>query len=458
MAVISNLSVSLTANMKGLDRGLKKAKRKLKAFTGSVLNAKTTIIGALGVGGIGAALAKSTSAWEKQEMAIASLRAANESMGRSAVNITEDMIKEASALQRQGIIGDEAIIQGMSFLTTFSQIPDSLLPRATRAMVDLMAKTGESGQAAANKIGKAAMGMIGPLQIAGITISDSTKAYAKNQKELQKMAEKAGINLRGMTDNGKLFKMILADIESQIGGTNKALAATDSGGLKQFKNSIGDLWELVGKIVLKSGLSKWARQLSQDIDNSKFSVDKLSISFGQWLTESALNISPFVQALKGIQLVLKSLNIAFSGFGALVTGTLRNGAEAVKNFGEIFGFNIGKQAFTELDRSYADQLKRIQRLKSEASELVGEIANRSFAKNLESKLEEFNRRSTLLDKAVKSGSINKPVATPKAQGRIEKLIISPGSSEIKAMNIPQIDKTNDLLGRILNTRTAAVAG
>lgn len=457
MAVISNLSVSLTANMRGLDRGLKKARRRLKSFKDSVFNVKTAIAGALGVGGVGAVINSSLGAWRTQEMAVASLEAANNSMGRSTVNLTDNMKRLASQLQREGIIGDEAILQGMSFLSTYSQIPDELLPRATRAMVDLMAKTGESGQSAANKIGKAAMGMIGPLQIAGITISDGTKAMSKNQKEMQKMADKAGINLRGMVDNGSLFKSILTDIESQIGGTNKTLAATNSGAILQLKNSLGDLNELLGKIV-SSGIGKWARQLSADIDNSKISVDGMAMSFKKWMTETILNVAPLVQAFKGIQLVVKSLNIAFSGFGLLVTGTFRNLAEHVRNFGRITGTNIGQHTFSELDRSYNKQLKRLDRLKNEASTLVEEISNRSFESALQNKLKEFDRRATITDAAVKAGVIQKPVTAPKFQGKIEKLIINPGSTDIRLMNIPQLDKTNELLGRMLGNRPVAVAG
>ena len=454
MAVISNLSVSLTANMKGLDRGLKKAKRRLKEFKSNVLNVKTAIAGALGIGGVGAVINSSLSAWREQEMAVASLEAANRSMGRSTVNLTDDMKRLASQLQREGIIGDEAILQGMSFLSTYSQIPDELLPRATRAMVDLMAKTGESGQSAANKIGKAAMGMIGPLQIAGITISDSTKAYAKNQKEMQRMAEEAGINLRGMTDGGKLFKMILSDIESQISGTNKTLAATNSGAIQQLRNSMGDLNELIGKIV-SSGIGKWARQLSADIDNQSISVDGLATNFKRWLTETILDVAPFVQAFKGIQLVIKSLRIAFSGFGALVTGTLRNGAKAIKDFGDIFGLNIGTHAFEELDKSYKEQLQNIQTLKREASDLVGEIANRSFEKSLKAKLKDFDRRAQKTDQEFQSP---KTTSKPKPQGRIETLIVNPASADVRVNNLPQLDRTNDLLSQILGRRSAAVAG
>lgn len=54
MALISQLSVNLNANTKGLEKGFKRARRKVKDFTGSIFNIKTAVAGALGIGGIGA--------------------------------------------------------------------------------------------------------------------------------------------------------------------------------------------------------------------------------------------------------------------------------------------------------------------------------------------------------------------------------------------------------------------
>lgn len=456
MAVISNLSVSLTANTRGLSKGLTKAKRQVKSFVGSVVSLKGGIIGALGIGGIGAALTTSLNAWRTQEQAMASLEAANNSMGRSTVGMTESMFKLAAQLQREGIIGDEAIIQGQSFLSTFSQIPDELMPRATRAMVDLMAKTGRTGSAAANMIGKAAMGQSGALKIAGITLSDMTLNAIKADNAMKKMAQGAGVNLRGLTDNGKTFKLILADIESQIGGTNKALAKTDTGAFDQLANSLGDLKEIAGKVVA-SGLGKWARQLSEDIDNNKISVDGLALSFKKWSVETLLSVAPVVESFKGIKLVIKSLKIAFMGFGALVTGMAANVATQLSSLGNIFGLSVSKGLADDLNNSYNEQLKNIAKLKIEAGNLAGSIADQTFSNNLKARLKEFEARATALDKKIKSPP---PITEPKPQGRLEVLTPGGGSMDMKALfgNNPQIDETNKILNQMLNNPRIAVAG
>lgn len=54
MALISQLSVNLNANTKGLEKGFKRAQRKVKNFTNSIFNIKTAVAGVLGIGGIGA--------------------------------------------------------------------------------------------------------------------------------------------------------------------------------------------------------------------------------------------------------------------------------------------------------------------------------------------------------------------------------------------------------------------
>lgn len=74
-----------------------------------------------------------------QEQAEAGVRQAMISMGRYTDQAFEGIKRMASALQQTSTFGDEAILIGTKFLLTYKQIPESLLPRTMKAMVDLAA-------------------------------------------------------------------------------------------------------------------------------------------------------------------------------------------------------------------------------------------------------------------------------------------------------------------------------
>lgn len=186
--------------------------------------------------------------FEKQDQAVAALDASIGSMGRTTKDLSIRLQELARQIQDEGIIGDEAIIHGQSFLATYSDITDELLPRTTRVMADLAAKMGGDVVSAANTMGKASMGMIGELSRIGITLSDAAK-------------------------ESKDFKIIIGEIESQVGGMNAALAATNTGGLKQFKNNWGDIKERMGEALAYAG-GPTLRQLGQELDISAAATER----------------------------------------------------------------------------------------------------------------------------------------------------------------------------------------
>jgi len=160
----------------------------------------------------------------RQEEAVAGFEQAMRSMGRYTEIFSKQLQDLASQIQSEGIIGDEAILEGTKFLATYKDISDETLPRAMRVMTDIAALMGGDMRSAANMVGKASMGMVGELRRAGITISEATM-------------------------KSKDFNAILREIEEQVAGQNKALAATSAGGMKQFANAWGDLKEQIGTVL-----------------------------------------------------------------------------------------------------------------------------------------------------------------------------------------------------------------
>lgn len=218
------------------------------------INRLTGAYTALGTA-IGAAFSVATARrlindFKMQEQAVAGLEASLASMGRTTEGLSGQLQALASQIQGEGIIGDEAIIQGQSFLTTYSKISDEMLPRATRLMVDLAAKMRGDVVGAANMVGKASMGMVGELARAGITFSEETK-------------------------KSKDFVKILEEMEAQVAGVNKQLGETATGGIDQFDMALGDLREQFGEI-LALGVTDYLRDMKDEMKLSDETVRELS--------------------------------------------------------------------------------------------------------------------------------------------------------------------------------------
>lgn len=215
---------------KGVNKNLKKTEGGLNKLKGAAVAVFAALAG-------GALVRGNVAAYAQQEQAVAALDASIGSMGRTTNGLSKELQALASQIQGEGILGDEAIIQGQSFLTTYSAITDQLLPRTTRLMADLAAKMGGDTKSAANLLGKASLGMVGELARVGITLSESTK-------------------------KSKDFGAILTEIEQQVGGMNKALGDTASGGMKQFANAWGDIREDAGGVIAL-GLADHMRDLAR---------------------------------------------------------------------------------------------------------------------------------------------------------------------------------------------------
>jgi hypothetical protein len=189
-----------------------------------LFNLKSIAIGALAGWGIKRVVGEFERLAGVQEQAEATLKQAMVSMERYSEGAFEAMKEHASALQKVTTFGDEATLSGMKFLMTYKDITDDLMPRASRAMLDLAALMGGDTRQAANMLGKASMGLAGELRRVGITIDEDVA--------------KAGD-----------FAAILSEIEKQVGGQAEALATTDAGKIQRFGNVWGDIKEKIGAAI-----------------------------------------------------------------------------------------------------------------------------------------------------------------------------------------------------------------
>lgn len=157
----------------------------------------------------------------------------------------------ASALQKQGIIGDEVALSGSQQLATFAKYPstiNTLMP----AMENLLAQqkgvnaTAEDATNIGNLMGKVLQGQTGALRRVGVSFDEGQEKVLKYGTE----QEKAAMLAKVITDN--------------VGNMNKTMAQTPEGKIQQMKNALGDLTEQLGA-ALAPTLASVANFLSANV-------------------------------------------------------------------------------------------------------------------------------------------------------------------------------------------------
>lgn len=157
----------------------------------------------------------------------------------------------ASALQKQGVIGNEVTLSGAQQLATYASMPETvnkLLP----AMDDLLVQqkgvnaTAEDATAMANLFGKAMMGNTGALRRVGISFTAAQEEVLKYGTEEEKAA-------------------MLAEVVNQnVGKMNETFAQTPEGQMAQLRNTLGDIGERLGTALLPA-LASAAKWISENV-------------------------------------------------------------------------------------------------------------------------------------------------------------------------------------------------
>jgi hypothetical protein len=215
-------------------KGTEKTKQKLGGIEGSLKKlGKSAALAAAGFFGarmLIQGLTKATQAAVRQEKAIQTLEQVMKSMGRFTPQASRQLQEYAKQLSRVTTFSDEAVLEGIGFLQTYKQIADDVMPKAINVMADIASLMGGDMQIAANKVGKAAMGMTGELREVGITIDEDVAASGD-------------------------FVAILNEIENQVGGVAKATGEGLGGSLARMTNAVTDAAQAFGEMLAPAILS-----------------------------------------------------------------------------------------------------------------------------------------------------------------------------------------------------------
>ena len=233
----------------GVSSGLDKADAKTKKLRNSVENTNSSVGGLktafgalLATGLIFKGISNSIDAFDKQEQAMAQVRQGIETTGGAAGKTFDDLAGFASNLQNNTLFGDEDILQNATAqLLTFTNIAGEQFDRTTAAALDLSTRLGGDLKSSSIQLGKALndpAANLSALSRSGIQFTKEQKSVIKNLQETNRLAEAQDI--------------ILTELEKQYGGSAAAAAKAGKGGFVQLGNSIGDVSEDIGGLIIEA--------------------------------------------------------------------------------------------------------------------------------------------------------------------------------------------------------------
>lgn len=314
----------------------KKAGNKIKSAGRTI----TTSVSVYGMAGIyaGSKLIEMANKQAEAENKLTEIYKTRMGATKGAANGTMQL---ASALQKQGVVGDEVALSWAQQMATYSSTPSTvnkLMPAFENLLVQQKGLNGtqEDAVGLANMFGKAMMGQAGALKRAGISFTDAQAEVLKYGTEEEKAS------------------MLAEVITQNVGNMNSEFAKTDAGKIQQAKNALGDMGEEIGAILLPAvaDLVSWLQdnlmpKMQQLIDYFKQhpQVAKFALAFAAItavLGPVIMIIGAFVSAIGGIITIAPVVAGAIGAISAPVLAVVAAIAAAIaigvalyKNWGTV---------------------------------------------------------------------------------------------------------------------------
>ncbi|MCZ2097241.1 MAG: phage tail length tape measure family protein, partial [Anaerolineae bacterium] len=219
-----------------MSAGLDEAKTKIGGFGGTA----STVLKGAGMAGLagGAAIAAGLGYAVKEAMdaeaTLAKVDAVIKATGGAAGLTTQQVADMATGLSQVTRFSDDTILEGQAMLLTFKEIGGDIFPETTSTMLDMAEMFGSVDQAAV-MLGKALndpVSGITALQRVGVQFTESQREAIN---ELVEMGDVAGAQ-----------RIILDELDSQMGGVAEAAGDTLTGKIDILKNSFSDMAEGLG--------------------------------------------------------------------------------------------------------------------------------------------------------------------------------------------------------------------
>ena len=227
-------------------KGLKQAQYQLNKVRGNfqALGRNAAIAG-VGIGVVAAALGKSVQNAAEAQRIMTQTEAVLRSTGTTANGTAQDIANLSETLSRQTAVDDELIQSGANLLLTFKNIQNQaglnndIFNQTVQATLDVSRAMGTDATTEAIRLGKALNDPVKGLS----ALSRVGIQFTAQQKE----------QIKALTESGDLLgaqKIILAELQSQFGGSAAAYAQTFTGQLELLGIELENLSEDIGLIVM----------------------------------------------------------------------------------------------------------------------------------------------------------------------------------------------------------------
>lgn len=344
---------------------------------------------------------ESVKLYDIQKKAEAQLQATLESTGFTAGKTFNELTKQASALQKKTLFGDENIIKAQSLLLTFKSVRGVIFDQAMPAILDLSAKMDGDLPAAVNKVGKALEDPVKgltSLRLVGVQ-------FSKEQEE----------GIKKLVEAGKLEEaqlIILSELQSRFGGSAAAAAKEGLGPIQQLTNAWNDFREKIGGTALKitntvvptlQKTVEWADRNGHALKNlskavlvgaatwtsfklAQMATLKVSALLKTSISVKTLAVNALTGGLKQAKVAMMAFNAAtkanviglvVAGLVAVVSGFIafrKRGKEATQTMNEArqAANSLYAQEKMQLDMIYA-QLQKTNPKSKERKDLVKQL-------------------------------------------------------------------------------------
>jgi hypothetical protein len=231
-----------------------------------------------------------------------------------------ELAKEAKALQDGTVFGDETILGNVTAqLQTFTNITGSNFKKLQQTTLDVTSRlygakaSGESLRSTSIMLGKALndpVANLGALSRAGIQFSEEQKEMIKNMWKAGQTAEAQSL--------------IIAELQTQYGGSAKAAAEAGLGPWRQLSVLFGDFQEKIASGLLPV-ITKFSKFMKRNFWIIEYGVP---ILIGLIATIKILTI---VTNLFNITLAANPIGLIILGVAALIAGTIA----LVKNWDKV---------------------------------------------------------------------------------------------------------------------------
>jgi phage-related protein len=239
----------------------------------------------------------------------------------------------AGKLSMLNAVDDETIEKGENILLTYTNIGKNVFPDATQAALDLSRRMGIDLTSAVNLVGKA---LNDPIQ--GVTALRRVGVQLSAQ-QLDQVKRFMAVN-----DVASAQKIILGELQKEMGGAGAAFASTAQGGIAKAEIALGNLKEAIGGLVLPvvgQLASLLADRLNDAVSLVSSGIDRLT-DFFKPLQPVLQQI--FDNAHDIWQLFSSNLSYSLRDVGTILGSIFQPNLKGAASTLSDFVFNVTKQA------------------------------------------------------------------------------------------------------------------